>query len=334
MRHFNYLLLFAPLSVFATSLGGPLAGYATFANGSELRAILGTPGSYQFSAPLPLPDGATRLHPAPGRDFALVERAQASDEQQTPPGVAIYDGGALQSFAPMPGAIASPDWVVFSNEGGTAVLFSAQANRLQVWSGLPGSPQLALDASAGSLPDRPITAAVSEDGAILLAASQTAVYLVSTTEAPRLLLSAAKIASLVVLRNGRDAVVADHSAGVIHLLHNVASGADAGVLASGLDAVGSIYPSSDGTELYAALPRQKSIAAIDLGSGAVNIFDSGGSPLKLNRLRNRDTFLISAKPQQPGWVFFRDDSVAGGAGVRSGKTVFIPAVTRSQEDGQ
>src|SRR5215467_7876847 len=157
MRHFNFVLFFAPLSMFATSLGGPLAGYCTSANGSELRAILGTPGSYQFSAPLPVPDGTTRVHPAPGRDFVLVERAPAADFEETPPGVATYSEGAIEAFAAMPGAIASPDWVAFSNEGGSAVLFSGRSNRVQVWSGLPASPQLTLDRAADSLAALPIT---------------------------------------------------------------------------------------------------------------------------------------------------------------------------------
>jgi hypothetical protein len=333
MRHFNILLLFAPLSIFATSMGGPLAGYATFRNGSELRAILGTPGSYEFSAPLPLPDGTTRVHPAPGRDFALVERAPSADSQDMPPGIASYDGGAVAAFVPMAGAIASPDWVIFSNEGGAVVLFSAQAGRLQVWSGLPGSPQLILDRTTDGLPSGPTTAAVTEDGKTLLAASKNAVYLVSPNGAPRLLLSGTLIASVAMLRNGQDAVAADRGAGAIQFLHGVASGTDVRVIASGFEDIGAIYPSSDGGSLYAALPTVKSIAAIDLGSGAVTTFDSGAAASQLNRLRNRDTFLISATPRQPGWVFFRDDSEAAG-GIGSGKVVFIPALAPGQEEQQ
>jgi hypothetical protein len=333
MRHFKILLLFAPVSIFATSLGGPLAGYATFRDGSELRAILGTPGSYEFSAPLPLPDGATRVHPAPGRDFVLVERAPAADSQDTPPGIVSYDGGSIAGFTAMAGAIASPDWVVFSNEGGAAVLFSQQANRLQVWRGLPGSPQLALDRAADGFAVAPVTAAVSEDGGTVLAASQNAVYLVSASGAPGLLLSGSLISSVAMLRNGQDAVAADGGAGSIQFLRGVASGTDVRVIASGFADIGAIYPSSDGSSLYAALPTAKSIAAIDLGSGTVNTFDSGSAASQLNRLRNRDTFLTSANPQEPGWVFFRDDSDAGG-GIRAGKAVFIPALPPTQEAQQ
>src|SRR5262249_31734086 len=155
----------------------------------------------------------TRVHPAPGRDFALIERAPAADFQDTPPGIASYDAGAITAFVPMAGAIASPGWGIFSNAGGGAVLFSRPANRLQVWGGLPGSPQVILDRAADGLPSRLITAAVTEDGKTLVAASKNAVYLVGSDPAPRLLMSATLIASVAMLRNGQDAVVADRGAG-------------------------------------------------------------------------------------------------------------------------
>jgi hypothetical protein len=136
-----------------------------------------------------------------------------------------------------------------------------------------------------------------------------------------------------MLRNGQDAVAADSGAGAIQFLRGVASGTDARVIASGFDDIGAIYPSSDGGSLYAALPTVKNVAAIDLGSGAVTTFDSGSAASQLNRLRNRDTFLISANPQEPAWVFFRDDSDVGG-GTRAGKAVFIPALPPTQEAQQ
>src|SRR5262249_49331641 len=202
-------------------------------------------------------------------------------------GIASYDGGAITGFVSMAGAIASPDWVIFSNEGGAVVLFSARANRLQVWRGLPGSPELALDRAGDGLPEGPVTAAVSEDGGTVLAASRNAVYLVSASDTPRLLMSGTLIASVAMLRNGQDGVAADSGSGAIQLLRGVSSGADVHVAASGFEDIGAVYPSSDGALLYAALPTVKSVAAIDLGSGTVTRIDSGAAASQLNRLRNR-----------------------------------------------
>src|SRR5207249_5223327 len=108
--------------------GGPVAGILTCSNGSELRATLCAPGAYQFSAPLPLPEAATRVHPAPGRDYALVERAASAATSETPPGIARFNGGAIESFTGLEDAVASPDWVFFSAEGGAVFLSSAGSN--------------------------------------------------------------------------------------------------------------------------------------------------------------------------------------------------------------
>jgi len=135
-----------------------------------------------------------------------------------------------------------------------------------------------------------------------------------------------------MLRNGQDAAVADRGAGAIQLLHGVASGTDVRVLASGLEDIGALYPSSDGNSLYASIPSLKSIAAIDIGSGAVITFECGVAARQLKRLRSRDTFLISSSPRQPGWVFFREEPADAGSAVRIGKTVFIPALAQGQEE--
>jgi len=322
MRHFHPLLLLVPVSVFAASLGGPVAGYATFANGSELRAILGTPGSYRFSGPLPLPEPAVRVYPAPGSNFALVE----SDGGL---GVVVYNGDAIESSADMAGGIALADWVAFSVDAGAAVLFSSRENRLQIWSGLPASARLTLEVAADTLPARPISAAVSEDGKTVLIASRNAVHLLPAGGAPRLLLASDLIGSLTMLRNGTDAAVADRGAGAVQLLRNVTGSADVRALVSGMEDVGAVYPSSDGASLYVAIPNVNSMASVDLGTGSMETFETGAPALALTRLRNRDTFLISAKPNQPGWVFFRED-----AGARAGRTVFIPAVPRIEEVAQ
>src|SRR5437016_5451173 len=62
----------------ATTITGPVAGYVVDSPGPALRAILGVPGAFRFSGALPLPEGVTRIHLAPGQDFALAERAGLS----------------------------------------------------------------------------------------------------------------------------------------------------------------------------------------------------------------------------------------------------------------
>ena len=158
--------------------------------------------------------------------------------------------------------------------------------------------------------------AVSDDGSLVLAASGAAVYRVPQSGAAQVVLSAGSIRSLTVLRNGMDVAVSDSTTGSVHLVRNAASHPEAAVLVSGIDGVETLYPSSDGQLLFASQSKT-GIASIDLTSAEVKSYPTSIAPTGLIPLRNRDTFLISARTNQPGWIFYRD-----GAG---GRVVFIPA---------
>ena len=158
--------------------------------------------------------------------------------------------------------------------------------------------------------------AVSDDGNLVLAASGAALYRLPPGGTAQVLLSAGGIRSITVLRNGADVAVSNSDTGSIHIVRNAASHAEASVLASGLDGVGTLFPSPDGQLLFASQSKT-GISSIDLVSGEVKSFPTSVSPAGLIPLRNRDTFLISARTNQPGWVFYRDGA--------SGRVVFIPA---------
>jgi hypothetical protein len=124
-----------------------------------------------------------------------------------------------------------------------------------------------------------------------------------------------------VLRNNAEAAVADAGTASVWLIRDVTAGPRADVLASGLDGIGEIRPARDGTGLFAAAAG---LLRIDLASGAVRRLDTGAAPLTaLTPLRHADTFLISASPRQPAWVFYDD----GGAG----RAVFVPAIAGERE---
>jgi hypothetical protein len=303
--------MIAGLASAAGTISGPVAGYVTDSSRTQLQAIVGVPGALSYSQPLALPDGVTLVRLAPAQDFALVESAHSA------PGVLFLKAGAVDHLAPVDGAMPSADWVAFSPGAGSALLFSAAAGRLQVLNGLPGAPHVALDLDAATLPEQPAMGAVSDDGSLVLVAGATSLYRVSGSGAVQVVLSAGGILSVTTLRNGVDAAVSDPTTGSVQLVQNVASNPAARVLASGLDGIGTIFPSADGKSLFVARPGAAAVSSIDLASGAVESFASSVAPVALIPLRNRDTFLISSKAQQPGWIFYSD-------GVAS-RTVFIPA---------
>ncbi len=313
MNRVALLILVPGIISAAESISGPVAGYLAGSPRPELRAIYGAPGAFRFSDPLALPDGVTRLRVAPAQDFAIVERGEAA------PAAVVLSGDAVDHVTALDGVLSTADWVVFSVDARAAVFFSASAARLQVVTGLPDAPSIAMDIDAGSLPEVPVTAAVSDDGALVVAASGTSVYMLAQGGAPKLLLSGAQIQSVVVLRNGTDIGVADRGTGSLQVVRNAASSADSRTLVSGLEELGQIFPSYDGSKLFAARPGLQSISVVDLATGAVQSVDASIAPSGLVPLRNRDMFLISARPRQPAWVFYRDGDV--------GRVVFIPAAS-------
>jgi hypothetical protein len=313
----RYLLpvVVAGLASAAGTISGPVAGYVTDSSRAQLRTIFGVPGAFAFSDPLPLPDGVSQVRLAPGQDFALVERANSA------PGILFLKGGAVDRLSPVEGAMPSADWIAFSPAAGSALLFSAATNRLQVLTGLPDAPQVTLDLDAATLSEQPTTGAVSDDGSLVLVASATSVYRVHGGSS-QMVLSTGGVLSLRVLRNGADFAVSD-SAGSVHVVRNAATSPEARVLASGLDGIGEIFPASDGQSLFVARPGAETVSSIDLVSGEVRSFPSSVAAVGLIPLRNRDTFLISAKAHQPGWIFYRDGTDA--------RVVFVPAVQTARE---
>ena len=220
-------------------------------------------------------------------------------------------------MATVDSALAAVDWVAFSVGGSSAVLFSSSSSRLQVLNGLPKAPLVTMDLDASTLPEVPLTATVSDDGRTVLVASGHSVYLVAPDGTTQLLLSAGEIVSLMMLRNGTDAAASERSTGSIHLLQNITSSPVERVLASGLAGLGKLYPSWDSRTIFVARPGTRAVSSIDLASGEIQSFDSNAPPVTLFPLRNRDTFLISAKPQQAGWIFYHDGNTP--------RAAFVPA---------
>jgi len=302
----------------AVDVAGPIAGYVADPTQPILRAISGVPGSYLFSDPLSLPPDVTRVHVAAVRDFALAQRGDAGL------GMLYLKGGAVDRVADLPGAIASPDWVVFSPSAVSALLFSAAGGRLQLLTGLPDAPQVALDLQTAGFPEQPLNAAASDDGSLLLISSRHSVYRLPRDGPPQLVLSTGQIVSLAVLRNGADAVLSERTTGSIHVLQNVATAAADRVLVSGMGGIGKVYPGSDERSLIVARPGARLVSSVDLASGEIQNFPSPTMPVELLPLRNRDTFLISARPRQPGGIFLRDGT--------SSRVLLVPAV--AGEDAQ
>jgi len=308
MRSLGVLLVAAGAALAAEPITGPVAGYVTGQSAPELRAIVGVPGALRFGDRLALPDGITRLRLAPRQGYALAERGNA------PMAALVLAAGGVDHLTPLEGAMVSADWVAFSARGGAAVLYSAAAGRLQVVTGLPDSPVVATEIDAAAFGDTPVAAALDENAALVAVASRGAAWVVPKSGAPRLVLSGQRIVSLAVAVNGRDLAVADAGAEAIQVVVNAASTPEARVLASGLTDLAEIFPGADGATLYAAAGT---VLRVDMASGSAESFAADAPAVELVALASADTFLFSARPGSPGWIFCREGS--------AGRVVFIPA---------
>ena len=294
------------------ALSRPILGYSAQVSPPELRAIFGVPGSAVFSDPMSLPAGTTRLRLAPAQQYLIIERADET------PGALLLNGTETGELVTIPGVVRAPDFISFSPAGHSAALISLAYGRLQIIAGLPQSPRVVKDIDLHTLPELPRVAAVSDDASTVLFSSTGAVFLMLPDGAAAIVVSVTATASIAFLPASTAAAIGDPGTGALYLFRRVAG--EAGVapsLASGLLGLGQIAASSDGRVLYVTDPQEHSIWCVNVSSGTVRQLDSQVSASKLERLRNADTFLISAEPGLPAWVFFRQGEAAG--------AVFVPA---------
>jgi DNA-binding beta-propeller fold protein YncE len=226
------------------------------------------------------------------------------------------DGAEAGAALSVTGALQVADLVAFSPSGRSAVLLSAAAARLQVIAGLPRTPRIVQDIDLASLPGLPDRVAISDDaGSILLESSHT-VYLLSPDGSARVAAAVPEGAALAFLPNSGDVAIGDRKAGSVYVMQPL-TGRIVGVLSSGLNEIGEIATSSDGAVVYVTDLSEQHIRAVSVATGEVRTFELPVSPVRIDRLKGTDTFLISAEAGQPAWIFLGSGNDA--------RAVFVPA---------
>src|SRR5215471_3188556 len=103
-------------------VGVPVLGYAFDAGAGAIRPLRGIPGAALLGDPLDLGFSPSSAVIAPGQGFALAL------SQDGP--VRVVSLGAKTTALPLDGAIATPDRMLFSPSGASALLIAG--NRAQV----------------------------------------------------------------------------------------------------------------------------------------------------------------------------------------------------------
>lgn len=298
-------------------INGPISGYVFDRPARALRPVLGIPGASVLGDPVSFGFEVAAVYVAPRQDAAIAVGADRSVH------VVKLNSGAASEVAAN-GISIAPDGVAFSPSGSAAALYSG--GRVQVITGLPGSPAPAgtIDARGsqeGALSVRPHPHrsmapemfAVSDDGALLLAASDGVVRVLQSSGGDRTVMDSAGAAVVAFAAGGHDAVVASPNGGLT-VVRDIAGAAQQQSIASADDIAGAdgVAFSADGTKVYVA--RSKGgVAVFDLASKGRTDVTCDCVPFGLTPMGS--LFRLNEAGAGPVWLL---DTVGG-------RIVFVPA---------
>ena len=265
---------------------------------NAIRPILGIPGAAILGEPLELPLKLRKTAISPMQDYVL---ATSGEHNQ----VFLLSMGRVPVTSVMiQGADRGPDQIVVSAGGIAAALYYKDRNRVQLLSGLPGSPRISAELylSAG----RPLDAlAVSDDGRTLLAGMGDSVYWVSPNGEAPILTGLHKIAS-IALGSNHTALVADNAGNQIHRVRDVTGAAEADLVAGpgqGISAPVAVAMSRDNQRAFVVNGKTGTVAILDLHAKTeIAKLSCACKPTGLDRLTGDDIFRLTELSSRPLWV--------------------------------
>jgi hypothetical protein len=288
----------------ASSLQPPTLGYVGQTFPVEIRPILGIPGAASFGDQVTIPQNITQLYVSPGSSYAFVARQNAS-------GLALIQLNGIESseLVEIPGALPAPQLIAFSPTGRTAALYANDSTRVQVLTGLPGSPRVARDLPSSTLPMHPECLAVSDDGnALALCSGDGGVSVVMPDGAPAPVYSGVEAAAIAFLPNLSNLLVCDPGRSAVYLITGLLGMPAASPVALGLEISTKpvfLAASVDGEEALVTSAGSNRAWSINISSAVLEAIDLPAPAASLLPLRSSDVFLLSARRGEPGWLLVK-----------------------------
>jgi hypothetical protein len=268
------LLCVMPGATAQSSISGPSLGVIYDAADQAIRPVWGIPGSSSAGKRIDTGFAITAAAISPAQDYALAVSADGSLK------LVIFtpDGFSIQSV----NSAATPDRMVLSPAGSSAILYYKNAASAQIVSGLPNSMQIGQPIDISTLPQAPDVFAISDDAAVLLAgvvengqneAARGEVFLIPQDgSAPRSIGPVQHASAMAFFKKSHDVVVADDAASSVTMVSD-AGGATAPVwrfMDPGLQAPDSVQVSPDNKGVLAGSSQNQVLAMMDsTGSNAV-----------------------------------------------------------------
>jgi hypothetical protein len=188
-----------------------------------VRPILGMAGASFFGEPIGLGIDTNRAAASSVAGYVLGAAGDAGRVTVFRDLLSGAPGVLLESAAP------APDRIVLSPAGSAAALLYLDRNAIQVFAGLPSSPELRGEISLFGLPGPLSAIAISDDGGSVLAGARNSdgresVMLLRPGADPRVLGMAGRVAAASFFPGKPDAVFAD--VGIVYQIRDVRGAAE------------------------------------------------------------------------------------------------------------
>jgi hypothetical protein len=274
---------------------GLIAGEAP----TQVRAIVGIPGSAALSTDISLSSTVTRVSIPPRQQYVLAET-------EVPQALAVVAFSGLNPGSPAAiiGALPGADLVSFSPSGSVAVLCFSAAQRLQIIAGLPAQPVVARDivVSGSVAPFRAI--AVSDDASLVVGTTTDSVVVVPASGSAQSVYTSTKLVNLALIPQTSDAIVWDFGKGSLIRLRGLPGAVTDEVVASNLSfsADSRVQVTSGSQSILVADPSSNAVVAFDLTTHAATQIATARPPRLLTPLKAPNIFLLSADPNTSAWI--------------------------------
>ncbi len=283
----------------AGPMTAPVLGFIAGDGPTQVRVIVGIPGSASFTTDISLSSSKSRVSIPPLQQYVLTET-----EVPQALTVVAFSGVNPGSPALISGALPGADLVSFSPSGTTAVLYFSASQRLQVIAGLPAQPIVARDVvvSGSVAPFR--TIAVSNDASLVVGTTVDTVVVVAASGLAQPVYASSSLGNLALIPQTADAIVWDFGTGSLIRLRGLSGAVTDEIIASNLSfgADSSVQVPGSSQSILVADPSSNAVVSFDLTTHAATRIATARPPRLLTPLRAPNIFLLSADSNTSAWI--------------------------------
>lgn len=312
-------LLAACIVSAASELTGPSLGLIYDADAQSIRPILGIAGASTAGRRIDLGFRVTAAAISPSHEYALVSSGDGSLRLVT------FDALSARILE----TTATPDRVVLSPSGSSALFYYNDALAIQILTGLPGAVKVSPAIDISTLRQAPGALAISDDGTVALAAVGEAVYVVPVdATAPRSIARVQHASAITFYPQSHDVLIADDAANSITMLAGVAGRAtvqwnfsDAGLLAPD-----SIQPAMDRKTILAGSSKNGTLAIFDPTRTVAPVFVTCQcAPTEVRPMKAPSIYQVTEPKDGLSWIL--------DANPANPRVLFVPIPTDSEITG-